>query len=294
MKKLMFLLAIAGSGLIISCNKEDISTQSGDSALQIDYNSDLSTRVASDEMLAATDQNAISSFEFTSATASSRGGGDDGGGKGGRKKGKIGHPSGIKGDSIGFADLPAVIQNLLNSSYGGADSVKAVLKITMPDSSVQYSVRFLNGKHIHFDAAGNVLTGPKDQFNTIKFADLPAAVQSYLNANIDVSKIVQITRRKAPDGTVVYEVRLSDNTRIALDEKGNVVVKPSDTKTVITFGELPEAVKTYLQNNATVANIVEISKVLRPDGKVIYEIKFSDGRRIALDADGKVVRGKKH
>ncbi|MFZ4542967.1 MAG: PepSY-like domain-containing protein [Saprospiraceae bacterium] len=289
MKKFLFLFAIAGSSLIISCNKEDLFSEGADSALQIDYSSDPTYRLISDEMLAATDQDAESRFEFTSNTALSRGPGD----KGGKRKNKIGHPCGIKGDSIGFADLPGVIQTYLNTNLGGVDSIKAILKITMPDSSVQYSVRFLNGTHIHFDAAGNVLTGPKDHFTAVKFEDLPAAVQTYLNANFDVSTILQITKRKSRSGEIVYEVRFANNTRIALDENGNVLVKPTDTRVVLTYAELPDVVKTFLEANTTVANIVEISKFIRPDGKVLFDIRFSNGKHLTLDADAKVVRGKK-
>lgn len=283
----MYLLTIVSAGFLASCSKEDVSTDltnASSDALVLDYTTDASTQLAADELLAASDINAKSSFDFTAVNSFERGGG--------KHKGKIKHPNGMKGDSIPFTDLPTAAQTYINTNLGGVDSVKFVLKITLPDSTVEYSVRLTNGKHVHFDANGNIITKPKDNFETVAFADLPTAVQTYLNANVDVTKIAQITKRTAPDGTTIYIVRLTDNTRVALDANGNVVTKPTDTKTVITFADLPTAVQTYLNANTTVANITEVAKVTRPDGKILYVITFSDGKRIALTENGTVVKGK--
>jgi hypothetical protein len=289
MKKMMYLLAIVSTGFFASCTQEEVTTDSTSiEALVIDYTTDAGTQIAVDETLAASDPNSISAFVFSSNSASGR---DPKGGK--KKKDKVEHPSGIKGDSIAFKDLPTVAQTYIIANNGGIDSIKSILKITLPDGMIEYSVRFLNGTHTHFDANGAVITKSKDQFTTVAFADLPAAVQTYLNANIDVTKIAQITKKTTPSGTVIYQVRLTNNTRITLDEKGTVIVKPTDTKVVITFVELPAAVQTYLNANTTVANISEVTKATRPDGKVVYEVKFTDGKRISLDANGNVVKGKK-
>lgn len=286
---MMYLLAIVSTGIFASCTQEEITTDStAIEALVIDYTTDATTQIAVDETLAASDLNSVSAFTFSSNSASGR---DPKGGK--KKKDKVEHPSGVKGDSIAFADLPAAAQTYINTNNGGVDSVKSVLKITLPDGTIAYSVRFLNGTHTHFDANGAVVTKLKDKFTTLAFADLPVAVQTYLNANIDVTKIAQITKRTTSSGTVVYQIRLTDNTRITLDEAGTVIVKPTDTKVVITFAELPAAVQTYLNANTTVVNISEITKSTRPDGTVIYDVKFTDGKHIHLNAAGVVVKGKK-
>jgi hypothetical protein len=289
MKKMMYLLAIVSTGIFASCTQEEVTTDGTSiEAFVIDYMTDADTQIAVDETLAASDPNAVSAFLFSSNAASGR---DPKGGK--KKKDKIEHPSGVKGDSIAFKDLPAAAQTYITANNGGVDSVKSVLKITLPDGTIAYSVRFLNGKHTHFDANGAVVVKQKDQFTTIAFADLPTAVQTYLNANIDVAKIAQITKRTTPSGTVTYQVRLTDNTRITLDEKGNLIVKPTGNKVVISFTELPAAVQTYLNANTTVANISAVTKSTRPDGKIVYEVKFTDGKRISLDENGNVVKGKK-
>ena len=290
MKRMMYLLAIVSTGLVVSCNQEDITTDetiAGVNALVIDYSNDATTQIAVDEIAAASDPDAVSGFDFSSNTASERGGGK------GKKKDKIGHPSGVKGDSIAFADLPTAAQTYVDTNNGGVANVTSVLKVTLPDSSIIYTVRFNDGTHLHFDANGAVIVKQKDNFETVAFADLPTAVQTYLNANVDVTKIAQITKRTSPSGTVTYQVRLTDNTRITLDANGTVIVKPTDTKVVVTFADLPAAVQTYLNTNTTVANITTITKGTRPDGKVIYEVKFNDGKRIALTETGQVVKGKR-
>lgn len=149
--------------------------------------------------------------------------------KGGRKHGN--HPARVAGDSIGFTDLPAAAQTYLNTNTTVAN-ITRIVKVTLADGTVNYVVRFNDRTHIHFDAAGTFLTKTtsKHQFTEIAFTDLPAAAQTYLNTNTTVANITTIVKITKPDGTIVYGVRLNDNTHFAFDSTGALLDIPGGGK----------------------------------------------------------------
>ncbi len=145
---------------------------------------------------------------------------------GGGKHGN--HPSKVQGDSIGFSGLPTAAQaNLIANT--DTSKITRIVKITLADGTFNYVVRFSDRKHIHFDAAGVVLIkATKDhQFTEITFADLPAAAQTYLNANATVANITAVVKITKPDGTIIYGVRLSDNKHFAFDSAGTLLDIPN-------------------------------------------------------------------
>jgi hypothetical protein len=138
------------------------------------------------------------------------------------------HPGRIKGDSIGFASLPTAAQTYLNANTTVAN-IKRIVRITLPDSTIQYAVRFTDGTHLHFDAAGALITTTQQGHNFVRItlADLPAAAQTYLNANTTVANIVGIIKVTKPDGTFEYGVRFADNTRLTFNAAGAVIPNPT-------------------------------------------------------------------
>jgi Putative beta-lactamase-inhibitor-like, PepSY-like len=145
---------------------------------------------------------------------------------GGGKHGN--HPSKVQGDSIGFSGLPAAAQaNLIANT--DTSKITRIVKITLADGTFNYVVRFSDRKHIHYDAAGVVLVkATKDhQFTEITFADLPAAAQTYLNANTTVANITTVVKITKPDGTIIYGIRMSDNTHFAFDSAGALLDTPT-------------------------------------------------------------------
>jgi hypothetical protein len=137
------------------------------------------------------------------------------------------HPGRVKGDSIGFSDLPSAAQTHLLTL--DTSKIARIVKITLPDGTFNYVVRLKDHTHIHFDASGVVITTTMDNhhFVTILFTDLPAAAQTYLNANTTVANIVGIIKITKPDGTFEYGVRLSDNTRFTFNAAGAVIPNPT-------------------------------------------------------------------
>lgn len=141
--------------------------------------------------------------------------------------GRGSHPRNITGDSILFAGLPTAAQTYLTTNTD-TSTITRIVRITLPDSTIQYIVRFSGRTHLHFDANGAVVTTPTHghQFVDVLFTELPTAAQTYLNANVTVANISIIIKLTKPNGTEYYLVRMNDGTRITFDATGNVV--PND------------------------------------------------------------------
>ncbi len=141
------------------------------------------------------------------------------------------HPHGERGDSIGFGDLPATAQAYITANANGATVVR-VEKITLPDGTVRYGVRLSDKTHYHFDATGAVIADePRgNKFVEITLAELPAVIQTYLTTNghtTDIDHVVKVTKT---DGTVIYGVRLTNNTIITFNATGTVIPNPTHQK----------------------------------------------------------------
>lgn len=208
-KNVLKALAFFGLLAVVACTQEE----SIDEALVNE------TNLASNELVTTTAKSLDSVGTGITTDAKHRRHGW-GGGRGS-------HPHNITGDSIGFAGLPTAAQTYLTTNTDTSTIIR-IVRITLPDSSVQYIVRLLGRTHLHFDANGNVITMPTHgcQFIDILFANLPTAAQTYLNTNVTVANIAMIVQLTKPDGTIYYLVRMNDGTRITFDASGNVV--PND------------------------------------------------------------------
>ena len=149
------------------------------------------------------------------------------GGFGNMGRGRHQHPEGIKGDSIGFNDLPQAAQTTLTDS-GFVTKILRVLKITLPDGTFSYVVRFTDRKHLHFDAAGAIIVLPSRQhnFTAITIDDLPAAAKADVLTKTDVSKITHVIKITKPDGSIEYGVRTNDNKNFRYDAAGVLLPNP--------------------------------------------------------------------
>ena len=137
------------------------------------------------------------------------------------------HPNGGVADSIGFGDLPATAQAYLNANVD-ITKITRIKKITLSDGTVRYGVRLSDRTHYHFDATGTLIVDePRgNQFVEITLAELPASIQAYLTANghtTDIDHVIKVTKS---DGTVIYGVRLTNNTMITFDATGAVIPNP--------------------------------------------------------------------
>lgn len=188
----------------VSCTKEDITAD-----------------LFSDEALTTVNE-LVASGSGGSGSDSTRTGSHSHGWKGGRRN----HPGHSRGDSIAFSGLPQAAQTYL---IGNVDTSKItrIAKVTHRDSSVHYGVRLSDGTHIHFDANGAVVTSSTDRhvFTEITFAELPAAAQTHVLSKTTADKVAMVVKITKPDGTIMYGVRLTDNTHFAFDSAGAVVTK---------------------------------------------------------------------
>jgi ribosomal protein L14 len=211
MKNLFGAIAFMCLMLVVACQKTDDLPFADD------------TETAVEELLTVS----IGTLTTRGDSTMHGGGGshDHHGGFGNRGGGRHTHPAGMRGDSIGFVALPQAAQTYINTNKGGTTNVKMIVKVTLPDGTVRYGVRFNDKTHLHFDANGAVVaTENRDSaFTEITFADLPAAAKTFLTANADVTKISHVIKVTKKDGSVFFGVRLSDGKHFHFDANGTVV-----------------------------------------------------------------------
>ncbi len=211
MKQLFQVISMFVLVLAVACTKTD----------NVDPNSTLDVITTSDELLTL--------GQGTSGIVAGPLGGDTSRGRcdslGRGRHGR--HPNGGRGDSIGFADLPTVAQTFITANLNGA-TIKRIEKIVLPDGTIRYGVRLSDKTHYHFDATGAVIADePRGtRFVEITLAELPTAIQTYLTTNGHTTDIAHVLRATKPDGTVIYGVRLTNNTMITFDATGAVIPNP--------------------------------------------------------------------
>jgi hypothetical protein len=218
LKNFMGAFAFAAVLFTVACTKENIDALIGDSNI-----------VAVDELVTFSDPSNGTKSKLNDEPVSGPMSPDSvGNGHGhGWGRGHGSHPGRIAGDSIGFSGLPSAAKTYLLTNSDTSKIVR-IVKITLPDGTFEYAVRLNDHTHLHFDAAGAVVitTNDRHQFINIALTDLPAAAQTFLNANTTVANIVGIIKITKPDGTFEYGVRLADNTRYTFDAAGAVIPNP--------------------------------------------------------------------
>ena len=208
MKNLVRLSAIAGFLFLFSCTKQD----------------DLTAEASVDENFLIATEFMLVPSDSTSTDSTRSCGRGHGRGRGGHH---LGHASGAQADSIGLADLPQTAQNYI-ATNAATLTVSKILKITLPDGTIRYVVRFTDGTHYHFDASGTFIVKPAHihNFSSVAFDSLPAAARTYLLANTDTALINHIVKIVQRDGTILYGVRLNNNTHYFFDANGAIAPAP--------------------------------------------------------------------
>ena len=205
MKQLFQVLSMFILVLAISCTKTS----------DVDPSADLEVITTSDALLTL--------GQGTGGSVAGPMGGDTTGRRGHHGR----HPNGGRGDSIGFGDLPATAQAYLNANVD-VTLIKRIVKITLADGTVRYGVRLTDRTHYHFDATGTLIVDePRgNRFVEITLAELPQVIQDYLTTNGHTANIDHIVKVTKKDGTIIYGVRLANNTMITFDATGAVIPNP--------------------------------------------------------------------
>jgi hypothetical protein len=208
MKNLVKLSAIAGFLFLFSCTAQD----------------EITTDATVDENLLITTEFLLGPSDSSHTDSTRRCGNGHGRGRGGHH---FGHASGAQADSIGLADLPQTAQNYI-ATNAATLTIRKILKITLSDGTIRYAVRFTDGTHYHFDASGTFIVKPSHihHFSSVAFDSLPAAARTYLLANTDTTLINHIVKIVQRNGTILYGVRLNNNTRYFFDSNGAIVPEP--------------------------------------------------------------------
>lgn len=214
MKNLVKVFAFFAVLLVFACTKEDTITT--DNAVDA-------------QTYALNELTALTANSNDSVTGKKGCGNRNGFGNMG--KGRHNHPDNIKGDSIGFNDLPKAAQDTLTAS-GDAAKILRIVKITAVDGTITYVVRFTDRKHVHFDANGVTIqvASKHHSFTAITIDDLPAAAKAHILSKTTVDKITHIIKITKQDGSIEYGVRTSDNLHFHYDANGAVIAGPVKKK----------------------------------------------------------------
>ena len=145
---------------------------------------------------------------------------------------------------------------------------------------------------------GNVFQG-KDRNNPeVEFAQLPAAVQKSIRAQLGGATIADIDH-KTRDGQSVYEVeyeRKGRNTEFVVAEDGTILRQPNNrvgfvSRSRADVSRLPMAVQNSIREQSAGRPVADIDEETR-DGRRVYEVEFKkDGKNteVVIAEDGSVI-----
>ena len=135
------------------------------------------------------------------------------------------------------------------------------------------------------------------QTTNLAWGDLPPAVQTWLNdspyaGNLGSAVYSVYLNDLFPGGggKVIYDIELSDNTFIALDDAGNhLFTAPANAQEQpVNEQDAPQPIKDWVSQNAS----GQVTEVLKIDGEsggnatFIYEVRLTNSRVALFDAAG--------
>lgn len=200
---------------------------------------------------------------------------------------------------IAFKDLPEAARKFLLKK--DTSDIEKILKITLPNGTVFYSVHFEDHHPLRFDAAGKLIgdrhhdggkgdkgdkgdKGGPHPGTKIGFKDLPAAAKTYLLTNADTSKIRHIVKITLPNGKTGYVIMIEGGKTLHFDADGKLIAAPvtKPTLTNVKVTDLPAAAQKTLKDKNLLDKVEKVTKVTLPDGKVFYTVDVKGGRTLFL------------
>jgi hypothetical protein len=156
------------------------------------------------------------------------------------------------------------------------------------DSTRRDSGHFCGGGHGRGQGGHHTGHASGAQADSITFAQLPQAAQTYITTNagtLTIGKIVKIT---LADGTIRYAVRFTNGTHYHFDANGVLIVNTHGFATV-AFDSLPAAARTYLLANTDTALINHIIKITTKNGAILYGVRLNNNTHYFFDSNGAIV-----
>ena len=132
----------------------------------------------------------------------------------------------------------------------------------------------------------------KSKGDSIGFAQLPTAAQTYLTTNKLQDSVVRVIKLTMPDGTVRFGVSLKSHKHLFFDEAGALLPTPNRDKAFmdITYDALPTAIKTYLVANTDITKITNIVQITLSNGTIQYGVRTSTNAHFLFDATGNLIK----
>lgn len=205
-------------------------------------------------------------------------------------------------DAIAVSSLLQSIRDYIAANYAG-QTIKEAYKKTCKNNLVQYEVELSDGTEVYFDANGQFIKEEKDDDDhkssgsnatIIAVTALPQTAQTYLNTQYAGKTVVKASKETLTNGTVQYEVELSDGTEVYFDATGQFIKEEKEgTETMIAVTALPQMTHDYITANYAGKTIIKAYKVTYSDGTIQYEVELNDDTELYFDVNGQFIRVEK-
>lgn len=208
--------------------------------------------------------------------------------------------------TVASGDLPQAILDYLNTNYPNF-SIKKAEKDTDDTGAVIYEIELDTGEELLFDENGNFLgeesdhdddsdehDGGEAETDSLTLADLPMAVQDYINANFADYTFESGGQDTLCTGEQVLEVDLekgNDEVHLIFDLSGNLLY----TVTSILSADLPAAItESIAANYANYTTDDEAYQMELADGTLEYQVDLTNTTDnteldVTFGADGTVI-----
>jgi hypothetical protein len=125
-------------------------------------------------------------------------------------------------------------------------------------------------------------------FSQADTGKLPKSAQDFLKKNFSSEEAVKVEKNDSWfnwDKDEMYEVRLRNGIKLDFNQAGEITEIDSKEGTLIPPEALPQAIRSYLEQNDLLNHIVSWEK--EGDG---HEVDLADGRELEFDSSGNFLK----
>ncbi|MFO7880851.1 MAG: PepSY-like domain-containing protein [Bacteroidota bacterium] len=137
------------------------------------------------------------------------------------------------------------------------------------------------------NTTGETETSKKSVMFSNSSSDYPDGIDSYISANYPGAVVDEVYLRQFSDGSVYYEVELTNDVELYFDGDGNYLGMDDDGDD-ISPESLPQAILDYLSNNYPDETIVQ-SEIDMENGQMVYEVYLSNGMELYFNQSGSFI-----
>jgi len=197
------------------------------------------------------------------------------------------------GDSehISPGSLPAPALDFLARNYPDATIIKA--ERYGSGERAFYEVKLSNGKELYFNPDGSLLA--RDE--RLNAGDLPQSIRDYLAQNHAGVGVAEAERHASGNGTV-YEIKLTDRTKLYFNEDGTLLARRGDdddddyhhdswSQDHPAFRDALDLALDYIRTNFPgLEDSIEKVELEVEHGRFFLKVEFHHDRKMIFDTEG--------